>query len=354
MRKLSIFYSIIIFVFVLWSASGPEAANPPPQLAIIGASADIEGGTITIEGQNFGTNPKVSIGIPGGQLQALNVLQAQDNRIIAALTDFTPGTYMLSVSSGPATTQNDGMDFTIGAVGETGPQGPQGETGPQGPQGPKGDKGDTGAVGPIGPQGPKGDTGPAGPTGPAGATGPQGPKGDTGIQGPAGPQGAQGPAGPTGATGSQGPQGLKGDTGLTGPQGPQGIQGLPGPQGPVGPQGAQGLIGPDGPTGPAGAVGPAGPQGPVGGIDPSKIYVRFCGGTNLCPCDSTNGVYDILLTGGALCPNSYDGTTNYLLTSQPGWVNFGDPLPFGWSADCFNNYKNVHEYPWIRVVCIRR
>jgi hypothetical protein len=189
MRKLCILYSIIIFVFVLWSTSGSEAANPPPQLFIIGASADIEGGTITIEGRNFGTHPQVSIGIPGGQLQALNVLQVQDNRIIAALTDFTPGTYLLSVSSGPATTQNDGMDFTIGAVGETGPQGPQGETGPQGPQGPKGDKGDTGAVGPAGPQGSKGDTGPAGPAGPAGATGPQGPKGDTGAQGPAGPMG---------------------------------------------------------------------------------------------------------------------------------------------------------------------
>ncbi|WP_434386500.1 hypothetical protein [Melittangium boletus] len=94
-----------------------------------------------------------------------------------------PGSYLLTLSTGPNLDQNDAFDVTIGTAG------PKGDTGAQGPQGPKGD---TGAQGP---QGPKGDTGPQGIQGAKGDTGAQGPQGVQGIQGLKGDTGAQGPAG---------------------------------------------------------------------------------------------------------------------------------------------------------------
>ncbi|WNG21753.1 collagen-like protein [Cystobacter fuscus] len=93
----------------------------------------------------------------------------------------TPGTYLLSVSSGAAPEQNSAIGVTVGA------QGPKGETGATGPKGDPGSKGDTG------PQGPPGASGPVGPQGEKGLKGDTGPQGPPGASGPVGPQGPIGP-----------------------------------------------------------------------------------------------------------------------------------------------------------------
>ena len=188
------------------------AAQGGPQLAITGAEADTDAGTLQIYGRNFiasnGALPAVALA--GAPL----VVQTIDNGYIKAWlpVGITPGSYRVTVSRGTGAVQNDSFAVTIGAagpIGATGPQGAQGEPGPQGDQGP---------------------------TGPPGATGAQGPQGDTGPQGPQGDPGPQGPTGEQGPQGATGPQGIPGPTGATGPQGPQG------PIGPQGPAGASGRI----------------------------------------------------------------------------------------------------------------
>ncbi|MGE0043760.1 MAG: hypothetical protein AB7H88_14770 [Vicinamibacterales bacterium] len=206
---------------------GPQ---PNPQLVINSAAADLAASpaTVLIEGVNFGNQPAVTMGVPGGTQAPLTVVSATDSAIVAELATTVPGTYTLTVKRGPSTTQGYSIDLTIGAVGltgATGPQGPQGNVGPMGPVGPQGPQGIQGIQGPqgeVGPQGPKGDKGDVG------ATGPQGPKGDTGAQGPQGLRGLTGATGATGATGPTGPAGPEG------PRGPQGIQGAQGEQGPPG------------------------------------------------------------------------------------------------------------------------
>ncbi|WP_239576981.1 collagen-like protein [Archangium primigenium] len=108
-----------------------------------------------------------------------------------------PGSYLLTLSTGPNLDQNDAFDVTIGTTGPKGDTGAQGPQGPKGDTGPQGFKGDTGAQGPQGLQGPKGDTGAQGPQGVQGI---QGLKGDTGAQGPAGTPRSFSCRYPTGAT----------------------------------------------------------------------------------------------------------------------------------------------------------
>lgn len=199
--------SLIAFLPLLFAgATIPAVAgqkDPPPQLVITNAIADFNSSTITIEGRNFGTD------IPSVVLNdsPVTVLSNSDTQIVTDLPVLLPGSYLLSVSRGPSSTDADAFDITLGAVG------------------------------------------------PTGSTGPQGINGNTGATGAQGPQGINGN---TGATGAQGPQGINGNTGATGAQGPQGIAGN------TGATGAQGLVGPAGPAGPAGANGPAGVTGATG------------------------------------------------------------------------------------------
>jgi len=215
-------------------AGAVVAAQGGNQLAITGADADVDAGTLQIYGRNFiasnGALPTVALA--GAPL----VVQTIENGYIKAWlpAGITPGSYRVTVSRGNGTPQNDSFAVTIGAVGPTGATGPQGAQGEPGPQGDQGAEGQTGAQGS---QGPKGDTGPQGPQGdqgPQGPAGEQGPAGATGAQGPTGAKGPEGPTGPKGATGAQGPAGSQGVPGATGAQGPVGPQGPPGPIGPTG------------------------------------------------------------------------------------------------------------------------
>ena len=105
------------------------APNSPPRLVIVSVTPDVVAETLTIDGTSFGNaEPVVTLnGTP------LTVPIWTPSHIEATLPPgLAPGTYLLTVSRGPATTQFDAFNVTLGAAG---PQGPAGPTGPQGPPG---------------------------------------------------------------------------------------------------------------------------------------------------------------------------------------------------------------------------
>jgi Collagen triple helix repeat (20 copies)/IPT/TIG domain len=107
--------------------------------------------TITISGSNFDVKvkPKVSLGAA-----TLTVSSFTSTTIVASLGTVTaPGTYLLTVSSGPMLAA---ADVTLGAVG------PPGQVGAPGTPGAQGSPGTPGTPGAAGPTGPQGQTGPAG------------------------------------------------------------------------------------------------------------------------------------------------------------------------------------------------
>ena len=158
---------------------------------IVGATVDYTGNTITINGQNFGGSPNVTL--DGKAFRTASIATSQ---IVADFpngtpaSSFTPGTYLLTITYKNQLPSIFAID--IGANGPPGPQGPKGATGPAGPQG---------ATGPAGPQGLPGLMGGPGQAGPAGAAGVAGPIGPAGVAGPIGPQGPQGPKGDPGSGG---------------------------------------------------------------------------------------------------------------------------------------------------------
>jgi hypothetical protein len=188
----------------------------PQQPVIKHVLVDQAAGTFTLEGQNFGRNPEVTL-----DGQRVPLLASTDTTAVGELTQsLLPGTYLvtLAVNRGNGlvawfyvTVDNSASPST--ASGIPGPQGPPGPPGPEGPAGPQGEPGPAGPQGEPGPAGPKGDTGPVGPQG---EPGPAGPKGDQGPIGPAGPQGNPGPMGPIGPMGPAGPEGPTGPAGASG------------------------------------------------------------------------------------------------------------------------------------------
>jgi hypothetical protein len=157
-------------------SSGSQAAGLP---LVISATVDYTHNTLTISGQNFGSNPSVTL-----DSLAFTTQSSASSQIVAnfpsgkAPSSFTPGTYFLTVTFKNQLPTIFGVD--IGANGATGPTGAQGPAGPPGVNG---------APGPAGPSGPAGPFGPIGPPGPTGAIGPVGAPGAAGPQGPIGPQG---------------------------------------------------------------------------------------------------------------------------------------------------------------------
>ncbi|WP_199732991.1 MULTISPECIES: collagen-like protein [Corallococcus] len=183
-------------IALMGSATSAHAAGA---LLITSTESDTPNDTLYIYGENFGT-VKSAVRFAGIVVQPNKIQVYGDTAIVITvpynLLD-TPGTYLLSVSTGPAPEQNSALGITVG------PQGPKGDTGATGP---KGDTGATGPKGDIGATGPKGDTGATGPKGDIGATGP---KGDIGATGPKGDIGATGAIGPVGPQGPQGPGAVK-------------------------------------------------------------------------------------------------------------------------------------------------
>jgi Phage Tail Collar Domain/Collagen triple helix repeat (20 copies) len=210
---------------ILWAAllvcligNAAQAAGFP---LVISAAVNYTQNTLTITGQNFGSNPSVTL-----DDLTFTTQSAAGTQIVANFpagmppASFTPGTYFLTL-------QFKNQLPAIFAV-DIGANGPSGAAGPQGP---------------VGATGPAGAAGSAGPAGPAGGPGPMGPPGVSGATGLTGATGAQGPAGPQGAQGVAGATGPQGAPGAAGPAGPQGPQGATGPTGPAGPAGGAGVFG---------------------------------------------------------------------------------------------------------------
>jgi hypothetical protein len=172
------------------TSAGAQGKQPPPQVMVSMAATDPGATTLFLAGSGFHADARVWLGS-----QALAVLAvASDGRALTAQlpAGVAPGTYLVTVVSGPGQVQQAWFAVTLGAVG------PQGDSGPAGP------------TGPPGPAGPGGPAGPAGPAGATGATGPQGAQGAQGASGPAGPTGSVGPMGPMGPMGPSGPAGSGG------------------------------------------------------------------------------------------------------------------------------------------------
>jgi hypothetical protein len=120
------------------------------------ATIDFVGGTIMVEG-TICDAPTVLIGVQGGDVLELNVLDSGDNFVLADLAGMTGPATCIVIVECPC--EICSMDVTIGAQGPTGPVGPQGEQGKVGPPGPPGADGETGATGPTGPAGKSGKGG---------------------------------------------------------------------------------------------------------------------------------------------------------------------------------------------------
>lgn len=137
----------------------PSGGSGASQLVVTGAEPNFTDGTILISGRNLGESAPfsgvVELFVPMLGTEELIVVDFDPARqeilvVMPPGIDATPGTFLLTVTTGPGTTQFDAFDVTVGAVGPPGPVGPQGPTGPKGEPGPEG---------PPGPQGPPGPPG---------------------------------------------------------------------------------------------------------------------------------------------------------------------------------------------------
>jgi hypothetical protein len=176
-----IFAALCVTALLGLFSSVSEAAGLP---LVISATVDYTQNTLTISGQNFGSNPAVTLDALAFPTQS----PSSSSQIVAnfpggkAPASFTPGTYFLTVTFKNQLPTIFGVD--IGANGAPGPVGPAGA------------QGAPGVAGASGPVGPAGSAGPAGPAGAAGVPGSTGATGAVGLTGPAGPQGPTGPQGP--------------------------------------------------------------------------------------------------------------------------------------------------------------
>lgn len=141
------------------AGAGPGETLQRPRFEhpeIVRATVDLTDGTLTIEGDGFGSKTgRVALTGTRGRINAeLVVASWTGERIIAYLApSLENGTYRLSLMT--ARTRwipglSDAIDIPIGVQGPKGDPGPKGDTGAQGPAGP---------VGPAGPPGPQGAMG---------------------------------------------------------------------------------------------------------------------------------------------------------------------------------------------------
>ena len=128
-------FGILISLFA--SVSVAEAAGLP---LVISVTVDYTHNTLTINGQNFGSSPAVTL-----NALAFSTQSSASSQIVAnfpsgkAPASFTPGTYFLTVTFKNQLPTIFGVDIGAngapGPAGAAGPPGVQGATGPAGPAG---------------------------------------------------------------------------------------------------------------------------------------------------------------------------------------------------------------------------
>jgi hypothetical protein len=124
------------------------AAPATSEAFIRKVEVDLDAGTLSILGNDFGPSPRVFV-----DASMLEIQSATSEEIVVRLPPtLTPGSYRLLLRHGPLRRLEE-FEFTLGSVGPTGPAGPPGPAGEPGPEGPEG---------PAGPQGPEGPPGPSG------------------------------------------------------------------------------------------------------------------------------------------------------------------------------------------------
>src|SRR5262249_37795111 len=134
LKNLSARSALAALVLIPLALAVPAVAGqktPPPQLVIPSTQIVLVSGgppTILSKGEKFGDRQgRVTLG--SQDLQP--ILSWTATEIEAALpAGLAPGTYKLTVTRGPASTQTFTVDVTIGAQGPPGPPGPPGPTGP--------------------------------------------------------------------------------------------------------------------------------------------------------------------------------------------------------------------------------
>jgi len=146
--------SLLAIVLGLFGVlSSPAQAGGLP--LVISTTVDYTHSTLTINGQNFGSSPTVTL-----DAMTFPTQSASSSQIVANFpssyppSSFTPGTYFLTLqyrNQLPSIfTANIGAN---GAVGPPGPVGAPGAAGAPGATGPAGPAGPQGVVGPVGPPG---------------------------------------------------------------------------------------------------------------------------------------------------------------------------------------------------------
>lgn len=115
------------------------------------ATVDFASDTLLLQG-NFCDEPRVLLGVAGGSVEPLTVLDSDAGFILSSLDGRTTSSTHLVLVECPC--ESCAVDVTLGRAGPTGPVGPQGATGDAGGQGPSGATGPAGATGPTGPPAP--------------------------------------------------------------------------------------------------------------------------------------------------------------------------------------------------------
>ena len=156
----------VVMAAAFFGLSVPMAgAAGRPQLVVTQAVIHIDQDNMTIYGTNFLNKGDEQVRVWLAETELALLLPPLPTEILVALpAGLAAGAYLLTVSRGPATTENDTFAWTFGP---TGPPGPEGPTGPQGDMGPQGHRTD----GPPGASGRGRPHGPAGRGGLAGCTG---------------------------------------------------------------------------------------------------------------------------------------------------------------------------------------
>src|SRR5688500_5605253 len=111
MRQLRVFWAMMILALSI-----AVGATPPPQLVILGAGANPQTGLVTIVGINLGGSA-ATVQISG---QTLAIQSSSDTQIVATMPSLVAGTYLLKVSRGPATVEQDTFSLSVGSGGSGG------------------------------------------------------------------------------------------------------------------------------------------------------------------------------------------------------------------------------------------
>src|ERR1700690_718843 len=141
-KQLAPMSAILWTAFLLATFSGSVHAAGLPIVA--SATVDYNQNTLTINGQNFGGKPNITL----GSLK-FPTLSSSSSQIVGSFpagtppSSFAPGTYFLTLQYNNQLPSIFTVD--IGASGPQGPQGPIGMTGTAGSQGPAGPAGAQGA-----------------------------------------------------------------------------------------------------------------------------------------------------------------------------------------------------------------